>query len=364
MLERFLRKEIKEIPPYVPGKSKEDIAKEYSLDEKLIIKLASNENPLGASPRAIEDAAKSLDETSVYPDPLANELRELISDYIGLNRDMIIVGNGSDEIMELVFKTFLNPDEEVIIPIPTFSLYENLTKLYSGNPVHISTGKDFQFDYDKILEHINNRTKLVFICSPNNPTGSIISEKDLRKILDNDVIVVLDEAYAEFSDLSLIKLVDEFENLVVLRTFSKAFGLAGLRVGYGIANKEIIDYMLRIKPPFNVGVVGQRAAMGALKDKEYLNQSISTAKKGREFLSQELSSMSGIRVYPSRANFLLIRLLGEKTATEVTERMFVHGVITRNCKHFKGMGDDFIRISVGTSEENKRFLECFKEAVS
>lgn len=364
MLERFLREEVREIPSYVPGRSKEDIAREYSLDEELIIKLASNENPLGPSSRAIEDAVKSLEETSVYPDPLANELRELISDYIGLDRDMIIVGNGSDEIMELVFKTFLNPGEEVVIPIPTFSLYESLAKLYSGNPVLVSTGEDFQFDCDRILENINNRTKLVFVCSPNNPTGSIISEKDLRKLLDKDVIVVLDEAYAEFADLSLVELVGEFENLVVLRTFSKAFGLAGLRVGYGVANKEIIDYMLRIKPPFNVGVVGQRAAMGALKDREHLNQSISTAKEGREFLSRELSSMGGIRVYPSRANFLLIRLLGEKTATEVTERMFKKGVITRNCKHFTGMGDDFIRISVGTSEENRRFLECFKEAVS
>ncbi|MFQ5975858.1 MAG: histidinol-phosphate transaminase [Candidatus Hydrothermarchaeales archaeon] len=363
MLERFLKEEVKGIPPYVPGRSKEDIAREYSLEEDRIIKLASNENPLGPSPKAIEEAKKSLEKISIYPDPLADELREVISDYIGLDKDMVIVGNGSDEIMELAFKTFLNPGEEVVIPIPTFSLYESLTKIYSGTPVLVPLVEDFQFDCDRILENINEKTKLVFICSPNNPTGSVISEKELRKLLNEDVVVVLDEAYVEFADRTYVDLTNEHENLIVLRTFSKVFGLAGMRAGYGVANKEIIDYLFRVKPPFNVNIIAQKAAVGALMDRKYLDDSKTTTKKGREFLFNELSNIKQIKVYPSKANFLLIRLLGEKNSTEVTERLFKEGVITRDCRHFKGLNDVFIRVSVGTPGENRRFLECFREAV-
>ncbi|MFQ6136526.1 MAG: histidinol-phosphate transaminase [Candidatus Hydrothermarchaeales archaeon] len=363
MLEKLVKEGTREIPPYLPGRSREEIAEEYSLDENEIIKLASNENPLGPSPIAIDEIKKSLSEISTYPDPTATELRTKISKYLDLDEESVVVGNGSDEIMELVFKTFLNPGEEVVIPIPTFPLYENLTKAYSGIPVLIPQDKGFQFDVDKILEKINKKTKLVFICSPNNPTGSVILEEDLRKILKEELVVILDEAYVEFADRSLAGLVREYENLVVLRTFSKAFGLAGLRVGYGLADKRIIDYFLRVKLPFNVNILALRAAAGALEDRRFLEESIKTAKEGREFLFEELSKIDRVKVHPSKSNFLLIRLELQKTSKEVTEDLFKRGIIVRDCAHFKGLDGEFIRVSVGTMEDNRRFLECLKEVL-
>jgi histidinol-phosphate aminotransferase len=364
MIERLIREHVKKIPPYVAGKSKEEIAKGYGLKANEIVKLASNENPLGTSKKVIEEIIRYLSKISVYPDIEARELRAEISRYIGAKERQIIVGNGSDEIIDLMVKLFVEPGEEVVIPIPTFSVYAASTQTYSGKPVFVPLLKDFKFDIKGILDKINKKTKLVFICSPNNPSGNVIPEGDLRRLLESEVIVLLDEAYAEFSDNSYVGLVNEYENLVVSRTFSKAFGLAGLRVGYGIASKKVIKYMLRIKIPFNVNLLAQKAALAALRDREHLKKSIQMVKKGREFLFNELSKIRDIQVYPSRANFLLFSVEDTgKTSKEIVEELFKRGVITRDCSSFKGLGDRFIRVSIGTMEENRRFLECLKDVL-
>ncbi len=353
------RKGIEDIPPYIPGKSKEEIAKEYGLDEASIIKLGSNENPLGPSKKAVDIIAKYADKVSIYPEDGSSELRYKIAEYIGVGEGQVIAGNGSDEILDMAVKMFIADGDEAVIPVPTFSMYGKLVELYSGKCVYVPLGDGFSFDTDKILEKITSETKLVFVCSPNNPTGSTISEGGLKKILDRDVMVILDEAYTEFSSEPFVHLVNEYKNLIVLRTFSKAFGLAGLRVGYGIADSEIIDWMLRIRIPFSVNLLAQKAAIAALNDKEHLKESVELARVGRMLILEELSKVKGVRAYPSQANFVFIEL--DSKASEIVEALFKRGIIVRDCS-FAEPGD-YIRVSIGTMEENKKFLENFKEVL-
>lgn len=359
MIEKLFRKNIKDIPPYIPGKSKEEITREYGLNEDSIIKLGSNENPLGPSKKVVDIIAKHADKVSIYPEDVCSELHSNIAKYVGVDESQVIAGNGSDEILDMAVKMFIEKDDEAVIPVPTFSMYRKLVELYSGKCVYAALGDGFRFDVDKILEKITGKTKLVFVCSPNNPTGSTISEEGLKEILDRDVAVILDEAYAEFSSGSFVKLVREYKNLVVLRTFSKAFGLAGLRAGYGIADSAIIAYMLRIKIPFSVNILAQKAAIAALEDEEHLKKSVELAKAGRAFILKELSKIDGVRSYPSQANFVFIEL--ESKAEDVVKALFKRGIIVRDC-NFAGLGN-YIRVSIGTMEENIKFLENFKEVL-
>ncbi len=364
MIEKLIRPNIKGIPPYVPGKSKEEIAQEFGLDPEKIIKLASNENPFGPSKTAIDAIGTASSKIAVYPDSVARDLIAELSKYLGIKKEQIITGNGSDEILDLTVRLFINEGNEAIISTPTFSVYESLIKIASGTPVFVPLKlkkHGFKYDTHGILDNINEKTKLVFICSPNNPTGNLISEEEVKKILERETIVLIDEAYTEFCGSSLIGLINEYENLIITRTFSKAFGLAGLRVGYGIACKKIIDYMFRIKVPFTVNTVAQKAAIAALKDRQHLKTTIETTKKGRDHLFVELSKIDSIKVYPSNANFLLINVKNTgKTAGKIAERLFKNGIITRDCKNFRGLDEYHLRVSIGTMEENLKFLKEFR----
>jgi len=354
-----LRKGIKDIPPYIPGKSKKEIAKEYGLDEDSVIKLGSNENPLGPSKKVIDIITKYADSVSIYPEDVPSELHSKIAEHIGVDEGQVIAGNGSDEILDMAVKMLIEPGDEAVIPVPTFSMYRKLVELYSGRCIDVPLGDGFRFDVHKILEKITERTKLVFVCSPNNPTGSTIPEAGLKEILDKDVVVILDEAYVEFSSGSFVKLVKEYKNLIVLRTFSKAFGLAGMRAGYGVADSEIIGYMVRIKTPFSVNTLAQKAAIAALEDKEHLEKSVELVETGRAFILEELSKIKGIKSYPSQANFVFIEL--ESKAEDVVKALFKRGIIVRDCS-FTGAGN-YIRVSIGTTEENTKFLESFREVL-
>jgi histidinol-phosphate aminotransferase len=360
MIERLVRREVEELPEYVPGRSKEEVARRYGLDCEDVVKMASNENPFGPSPRAVNAVREWAEEVSTYPDSGADILRRELAKHLRLAPDKIIVGNGSDEIIELALKAFLNPGEEVLIPFPTFSMYESFTRLYSGRVVRHPLSEEFDYDIDGMLARIGPRTKIVFLCSPNNPTGSVVTRKGLTRILGEDVLVLLDEAYAEFAEESMLPLVNEHENLLVLRTFSKAYGLAGLRVGYGVGDARVINYLFRVKPPFNVNIIAQHAAVEALGDTEHLEQTVARTIAGRKYLTRELSSLPGVRVYPSQGNFLLIELPGEVSARELVGEMMREGVIVRSCEGF-GMVDRYIRVSVGREEENLRFVEIFRE---
>lgn len=364
MIDRLVRKGVAELPEYIPGKSKEEVVRRFGLNYEDVVKLASNENPFGPSPLAVKAIQEYAEEVNVYPESGAETLRKELASSFSLKPQNLIIGNGSDEVMELAVKAFLNPGEEVIIPFPTFSMYESFTRLYSGKIVRHPLDASFDYAVDSLLDKITPRTKIVFLCSPNNPTGSVISEGDLRQILEREALVILDEAYAEFADKSMVPLVKGYENLLVLRTFSKAYGLAGLRVGYGVAGKKIIDYLFRVKPPFNVNLLAQRAAVEALRDIEHLEQTVARTVAGREYLIRELSRLSGVKVYQSQGNFVLLELIGDNvSARGVMEEMMKEGIIVRSCEGF-GLEDRYIRVSVGREEENTRFIQKFKEKLS
>lgn len=364
MIEKLVRKNIADMPKYVPGRSKEEIAEEYGVKLKDIAKLASNENPFGPSPEAVKEIIKYGDTVNLYPDADARLLRKELASYLALKPENIIVGNGSDEIMELAVKAFIEKGDEAIIPKPTFSLYASLVKLYSGKVLWLPLDDAFEYDIEKLLRTITSRTKLVFVCSPNNPTGGVIATEDLRLILEKEVLLILDEAYVEFAEESKAALIGEYENLLVLRTFSKAFGLAGLRVGYGLGCSKLIDYLTRVKLPFNVSLLAQRAALGALGDKKHLVRTIDETQRGKDFLSAELSKIAGVRVFPSQGNFLLLDMRYTGMSSErMAEELFKRGVIVRECESF-GLGNGYLRVSVGREEENKKFLEAFKVLLS
>lgn len=361
MIDRLVKQGVADLPEYIPGKSKEEVVKKYGLDYEDVVKLASNENPFGPSPMAVKAVQEWSEEVNTYPDSGAEALRKELAKRMSLIPGNIIVGNGSDEVMELAVKAFLEPGEEVVIPFPTFSMYESFTRLYSGKIVKHPLDASFQYNIDGLLEAISPRTKIVFLCSPNNPTGSVIYPGDLRRILDREVLVVLDEAYAEFAQRSMVPLVKEYENLLVLRTFSKAYGLAGLRIGYGVADERIIDYLFRVKPPFNVNLLAQYAAVEALRDVEHLERTVAGTIAGRRYLLEELSKLPDVRVYPSQGNFILLELMGRGvSARRLAEEMMRKGVIVRSCEGF-GLRDRYIRVSIGRKEENMKFLETFKE---
>jgi histidinol-phosphate aminotransferase len=361
MVEKFINERVKGIKPYVAGATKEEVARKHGLNTEDVIKLASNENPYGPSPRVVEVIKNNATEIHRYPEDYPHDLIQAISKYIRVSEETIIVGgNGADEVMDVIIKTVVSKGDEVMVHSPSFPYYELLTRLYGGNVVKMSMDEDYSFPIDDILGHINDKTKLVIVCSPNNPTGSVISESGMRRILDTSVLVMLDEAYVEFADVSLTSLVNEYENLVVLRTFSKAFGLAGLRVGYGVASEQLIQQAMKIKPPHNVNLLAQKAAAAALDDLAYMEKTVTKIKKAREATFKELSQISGVKVHPSQANFLLISLI-HKDPDEVILELEKRGIIVRGCRGF-GL-EDCIRVTIGTEEENQKFLSAFKEVL-
>ncbi|ADG13191.1 histidinol-phosphate aminotransferase [Methanocaldococcus infernus ME] len=358
-----VREEVKKLKPYVPGKSKEEIIKRYGV--KRIIKLGSNENPWGASPKVKERIIKELDRIHEYPEPINEELLEELENFLGVSKENIIVGgDGADEVLDILFKTFVDKGDEVIIPIPTFTQYRVLAQIYGAK---IRFGKfdkerEFKLDVDSVLENISEKTKLIFLCSPNNPTGNLIDDEAIKEIVEStEALVVIDHAYIEYSSRGdWTRKIEKYNNILILRTFSKVFGLAGLRVGYGVANEEIINYMLRVKPAFSLTRLSQVAAIEALRDKEFFNKCVKDGIKSRELLYKGLKEFEELKVYPSEANYVLVELK-TMSSKEFCEELLKRGVIVRDCSSFDGLGENYVRISIGTFEEIKEFLDILRD---
>lgn len=353
-----MRKSIWEMSRYVPGKTIEEVAKRYAFHPEDVIKLGSNENPLGPSPKAVQAVKDYADAISTYPSVDAAELRTALAQYIGCPVDQIVAGNGTDGVLDILTRIFVGKGDETIIPIPTFSYYELFTRLCDGVPKFTSRDSNFDVDVDALINSVSSKTKMIFLCSPNNPTGNQIGERDLKKVLNaTDAMVVVDEAYAEFADSSVIDLVGERENLIVMRTMSKAFGLAGLRVGYGVLPPWIFKVYMKVVPAFSVNKIGIVAAIAALGDGGHLRQTIRTVKNGRAFLIENIP----FKTYPSQANFVLVDV-SPLSAGEVCEALLRKRIIVRDCESFRGAGDSLVRISVGTMEQNRRVVDGLNSA--
>ncbi len=334
------------LKPYVAGKGYTEISRKYGIRPENIVKLGSNENPYGPSPEAIRAMQEISPER--YPEP--EDLVTSLSDYAGCPEDMIVIGAGMDGVMDTLTRLFLEKGDRTLIHTPTFSYYEILTTLAGAMPVFAKRGPDFQASTD-----VPKGTKMVFLCSPNNPTGNVTPEEDVRKIVENtDAIVFLDEAYVEFADNSLIDLAKEYDNLVVGRTLSKAFGLAGMRLGYAAAPEWVAQEYRRAAPPFfGISCASVAAGVAALSDLDYMRASVSRIKSERERLQKEIGS------YPSQANFLYLQT--EEISDLVAEHFLCRGIIIRDCRSFRGAGEHHVRITVGTPEQNDLFLKAFRE---
>ncbi|ACB85616.1 histidinol-phosphate transaminase [Natranaerobius thermophilus] len=350
------RKVLNEFSPYIPGKSLEEIKEKYGLDK--VIKLASNENPHGPSPKAVKKLTDNKD-IHLYPQKSYQNLQSKISQKLGTNPGQVIIGNGSDEIIKLLAAAFINPGEEGLMADITFPIYKMAVKELDGKVTHIPL-KKYTHDIDQFIAQITDNTKLIFICNPNNPTGSIITHEEAEKLLSSvskDTIVVFDEAYREYvTNPEFPKtemLVDKYPNLIALRTFSKIYGLAALRVGYGIGSEKLIEVLHKVKLPFNVNELGLRAAQEALDDTEHLNYSKEQNDQGKKWLESKLKSSKFFSPVPSQANFLLVKT--EFDAEKLAGELLKQGVIIREGTSF-GMPDHF-RITIGSKSDNEFFIE-------
>ena len=359
------RKALEAISPYVAGKPIEETAREYGLDPARIVKLASNENPLGMSPKAKNAAMQALVNGTRYPDGAAQVVREAAAVFAGVSPDEVIVGNGSDEILGLIARTVLAPGDRCVYSQYSFSVYELSAQECAAQCVEVPA-KDFHVDLDGLLAATDVNTRLIYITNPNNPTGLPLEPAALFNFLERvpeKCVVVLDEAYTDFMDEKLrtdsFAWVKKFPNLLVTRTFSKAYGLAGLRAGFGVANKELIEMMNRIRPPFNMNSAAQAAAVAALEDQAFLKTVVDSNTKERARLAAFFDEL-GLDQLPSQANFIMVRV-GLKAA-EINEAMLRRGVILRPLKSY-GL-PEYMRISVGSREENDIFMKAFREALS
>jgi histidinol-phosphate aminotransferase len=350
-----VREAITEIEEYQPGKL-----------IKGAIKLSSNENPLGASPeavRAINNALASGElNLSIYPWERNEEaLRAAIARYTAVNRDNVVIGAGIDGVLDTLVKIFLRSGDEAIIPVPTFSLYESLVKIADATPRYIPRNAEANYAItpDELVVACNSKTRMIFLSSPNNPTGNCIAADDVRALAESvpRAMVVLDEAYAEFADSSLVRLTSEYQNVLVLRTFSKAFGLAGLRVGYAVLPEWVVCLYRKVSLPFTVNDVALVAALAALQDTEHLRRSVELVRSGRQYLRAELQGI--FTVYPSEANFVLVDV-APRTSSNVCGELEEKGITVRDCRSFRGAGNSLIRISVGTQKQNEELVAALK----
>ncbi len=352
---------IAEIVPYPPGKPLEELEREYGISDS--IKLASNENPWGPSPKAVAAIAQSLSGLHRYPDGSGFYLTAAIADWLGAGMDEIVLGNGSNEVIEFLVKAFVRTGDEVITSHPSFLMYQKFVQIRGGCNKIIEL-KEMRHDLDHIIETVSDKTRLIFLDNPNNPCGTFFNTEELDRFLKKlpeSVIVVLDEAYVDFVEpehridiLSYIRQPTGIPAVVALRTFSKAFGLAGLRIGYGLMHRDITNLLHRVRQPFNINLPAQRGALAALNDKAHYSTTINKTRSGRSLLQQEIRQL-GCKAYPSHTNFFLIDVGGD--ATTLYEAMLHKGVIVRSMAAYGY--PTFIRITVGTKKENERFLKTF-----
>jgi histidinol-phosphate aminotransferase len=353
-----MRKHLEGIEPYKPGKALEELERELGIKDA--IKLASNENPLGPSKKALAVLKKSLAGLHRYPEGSGRKLREAIAQKHKLKSDQVILGNGSDEIMDLAAKTFLEPGDEAILGDQTFAIYHISVTAHHGVSVSVPL-REGHFDLEAIGARLTPLTRLVFICNPNNPTGTMVTRRELNRLLGrlpSHVLVVMDEAYAEYAD------DPEFPNtaedvrrgapILVLRTFSKLYGLAGLRIGYGLSTPDVIHAMNRTRLPFNTNSLAQSAALAALSDETHVSRSIRMNRDGRRFLSKSFMAM-GMRFLPSQANFIYVD--PGRPGVTVYEHLLRKGVIVR---HIQG---PWLRVSIGRPAENRRLISALRQVL-
>jgi histidinol-phosphate aminotransferase len=356
------KKQIVGLPVYQPGKPIDEVKKEYNLSE--VIKLASNENPFGASPRVKDAILKECSNLGVYPDGASIKLREALANHYHIDGNRLIFGNGSDEIIQLITRAYLDEHSNTITATPTFPIYKTNAKIEGAEvievPLHNGT-----HDLAQMKAQINEKTKIVWICNPNNPSGTYVGHDEIVAFLEevpNHVLVVLDEAYYEYVAAEdypdSLPFLDRWDNVIILRTFSKIYGLAGLRIGYGIGSPSVIDNINRVRAPFNSNRMAQAAAVVALDDQEYVRSCREKNQQGLEQFYQSFNELN-LFYYPSQGNFILVDM--DRPGNQMFEEFLREGIIVRSGE---ALGfPTFVRITVGTEEQNQKIINVISQVL-
>ncbi|MFW9831184.1 MAG: histidinol-phosphate transaminase [Candidatus Thorarchaeota archaeon] len=326
-----------------------------------LLRMMSNENPIPPSTAVIEAMKQELETTNLYPAPPSG-LCERFAKHVMMKPENVAVCSGSMEVIDVLIRTFVEPGEEVIIHSPTFSAYEKFATLHGAKLVSLKMRPpEFNYPFKEIKEKITKNTKIVFICTPNNPTGNYCTKEDIKKLAENDVIIAVDEAYAEYINQNMTDLISSHPNIVFIRTLSKAWGLAGLRIGYLIADEQVINYFSRVKQPFHISMPIQRAVETAFDDPNYLPERVKANRQGIDYIRRELDTIPGVKTFPSSGNFVLINAgdTGHETQ-EIIEQLLDMGIFARDMSSHR-LGGAYFRITVSTPENNKGFVDALKK---
>lgn len=371
-IESLVRDNVKNLKPCVHGAEVLSAAEESGLLPQDILDFSSSVNPLGPSKKALEAAKKAFSLISAYPDSNCNELRQVIAGHFsGITKGNVVVGNGSTELMYLFAEVFLKEGEKALIPAPTFGEYESAVRKTGGTPKFVKLNKNFNIEA-ATFEGEMAGAKIVFLCNPNNPTSMLIPQETLNDIieraLEQNTLVFLDEDFLEFVEnektLTLIGKIGKYPNLFILRSFTKIFGLTGLRIGYGIANEEIINVLSCAKIPWNVNCLAQAAAVAALKDEEHLLVTRELIKKEKAWLQAEIGQIKSLKFSVPAANFFFIDIRKSGlTATELKNKLLKQGILIRDCTSFRGLDEFYVRVAVKTRVENERLIDALKRTV-
>jgi threonine-phosphate decarboxylase len=371
-IEKLVRDNVRNLKPCVHGAEVYGAAAESGFKTEDILDFSSSVNPLGPSKKALEAITGAFGRIEAYPDSNSNALRHVLADHFEISRDNIIVGNGSTELMYLFAEVFLRRGEKALMAAPTFGEYEAAVRKTGESVKFVRLSGNFQIEAEAFRREMAG-CKLVFLCNPNNPTSKLIPQATLTEILDaslaQDILVFLDEDFLEFVDdeksRTMISKIERYPNLFILRSFTKLFGLTGLRCGYGIANKDIVNALLCAKIPWNVNCLAQPSAIAALNDKEHLKQTLELIKEEKAWLQKELSQFSGFSFTEPDANFFFIDIRNTAlTANALKHRMLKQGILIRDCSSFVGLNEFYIRVAVKTHEENVRLIDAFKKALN
>lgn len=356
-LARFVRPGFSDAQPYDASHH------DFAWRNRELSRLMSNECPLPPPPTVVAAAMEALGESNLYPNS-GWELRDALAAFTGVSSDRVILGNGSTEILDVATRAFIGPGDEAVISVPTYAFFETQVRLYGGRPILVPMTSDLRFDTHAIRAAITPNTKLIFLCSPNNPTGNSWTIPEIEDVLGAGIPTVVDQAYLECGySTSFASLVPRHENLIVTRTMSKGFGLAGLRIGYGVADPAIVELLLRIRIPFSISLVAIRAGLAAVRDPMVLDERRSFISSERERVFAGLQGLPGVRPWPSDGNFITIDISESgRASADVVETARSEGLLLRRVSAHRLTGQ-YVRVTIGTTDQNDRFLDVFARAL-
>jgi threonine-phosphate decarboxylase len=370
-LSKLVKEHIRTLKPYFHGGNVWELSERYGIPLDQLIDFSISTNPLGVPEKALQKIRQKLDLIKHYPDPSHEWVLEALSKSAGVNPENVIVGNGSTELIYLFAEAFLESEYETVIPVPTFNEYKAATERFGGNIVFVNcdSAKNFKLDFKELESAISEKTRIVFLCNPNSPTGRLHEKDDVLRFVgsaaEKNVLVFLDEDYIDFVDdvkrYSMAEFVEAYDNLFVLRSLTKFFGLAGVRIGFGVASPRMIEILKRAKMPWSVNSLAMFGAVEAVKDEDFIRKSRVLLSQSKREMLEMLQTIPWLKVYPSETNFLLIEIVdGGLTSTQLKEGLAKKGFLIRDCKDFDGLNNRFFRVTVRRPEENKKLIATIK----